>query len=106
MKVYVKFIDKQNHEYYYPNYKTYARHMGVYYTKINLIEIKDYAQVLDDSYNYDKQILEELKIKAKQDNLEMQIIPVNNCLGTYLSIPTCIHSIKNLLNNIFNLKRF
>lgn len=106
MKVFVKFIDNNNNEYYYPNYKTYARHMGRYYTKIDLIKIKDFAQVLDDSKNYDKQLIEELKIRAKQDNMEIRIMPISNCLGTYLSIPTYIHIIRNLLNDIFNIKLF
>ena len=98
MRVLIKFTDAEGKEYVYTN-RFYSSMFGYEGWRIPITGETTYqlAMVLDD---WDENIfhIEEL---ARQHNCKMEVIPVQNILGTYLSTPGEIGGICDELYNKF-----
>ena len=81
MRVLIKFTDAEGKEYVYPDIFSATMRYGGWRIPITDETTYKLAMVLDD---YDENIfhIEEL---ARQHNCKMEVIPVQNILGTYLS---------------------
>ncbi len=85
MKVFIKILDGKN-TFYYPAITTYAWQLNQYRLKIRYISnVMRLAQIFDTEIERDINKIHRIKRIAENDNCTIEIMPVNNFLGTYLS---------------------
>jgi hypothetical protein len=81
MKVIVKITDEIGRVFYYPKRNTLTYRMGGWRIQARPVDIMEYAGILNDT---DEEI-QYLERKARQYNCKIELIPIYNILGTYLS---------------------
>ena len=84
MKVFIKIIDKDGNQYFYPKDNTATRMYGGWKIPIQGGVPLGLAGVMDDS-DENIQYIEQL---ARQENCTIQLVPIQQVLGTYLSTYT------------------
>lgn len=85
MKVFIKILDGKN-TFYYPDITTYAWQINLYKIRIrDISNVIRLAQIFDTEIERDIDKIRRIKRIAENDNCTIEIMPVNNFLGTYLS---------------------
>lgn len=85
MKVFIKILDGKN-IFYYPDITTHAWQLNQYGLKIcDISNVIRLAQIFDTEIERDIDKIRRIKQIAENDNCTIEIMPVNNFLGTYLS---------------------
>ncbi len=84
MKVFIKIIDEDGNQYFYPKDNTATRRYGGWKIRFRDEIPLSLADVMDDS-NENIQYIEQL---AKEENCTIQLVPTQQILGTYLSTYT------------------
>ena len=81
MKVIVKITDEIGRVFYYPKRNTLTYKMGGWRIQAMHDNIMEYAGILNDT----DETIQYIERKAREYNCKIELIPIYNILGTYLS---------------------